>query len=124
MLKNIIFIIFGFALLIGGADLLVKGSSNIAKRFHIPEMLIGLTIVSIGTSMPELFITISSANKGAIDLIIGNAIGSNIINLMLILGITAMIRPLVIEKDVKFVHLPVAYLSTIAIYAKRYMGNW
>lgn len=117
MLTNILLIVVGFVLLIVGADLLVRGSSNIAKRFHIPEMIIGLTIVAIGTSMPELVVTISSAYKGATDLIIGNAIGSNIFNLLLILGITAALRPIKLEKDVKIVHLPVAYVSTLAILA-------
>lgn len=115
MLITIALIIVGFLLLIVGADLLVRGSSNIAKRFHIPEMIIGLTIVALGTSMPELMITVSSATKGATDLIIGNAIGSNICNLLLVLGVTAILRPIKMEEDVKIVHLPVAYLSTIAI---------
>ena len=65
--------------------------------------------------MPELMITISSADKGATDLIIGNAIGSNVCNLLFILGMTAMLRPIILEKDVKIVHLPVAYISTLAI---------
>ena len=84
MLITILLIIVGFFLLIFGADLLVRGSSNIAKRFNISEMIIGLTIVSIGTSLPELMITISSAQKGATDLIIGNAVGSNLCNLLLL----------------------------------------
>lgn len=117
MLEITISVIAGFALLMLGADLLVRGSSNIAKRFHIPEMIIGVTIVALGTSMPELMITISSAQKGATDLIIGNAIGSNLCNLLLILGITAVLRPIKMEKDVKIVHLPVAYISTLTIFA-------
>lgn len=115
MILTIIFMVIGFLLLVLGADLLVRGSSNIAKRFHIPEMLIGLTIVAFGTSMPELMITISSAQKGATDLIMGNAIGSNICNLLLILGITAILRPVNIEKDTKIVHLPVALLSSLIV---------
>ena len=123
MLITSLLIVLGFVLLIVGADLLVRGSSNIAKRFHIPEMIIGLTIVAIGTSMPELMITISSAQKGASDLIIGNAIGSNLCNLLFILGITAVLRPMKLEKDVKIVHLPVALLSTFAILAMG-LGLW
>lgn len=123
MLETIALIIIGFLLLVFGADLLVRGSSNIAKRFNIPEMLIGLTIVAIGTSMPELMITITSASKGATDLIIGNAIGSNLCNLLLILGITAMLRPIELDKDVKTVHLPAAYVSTLAILAMG-LGMW
>ena len=83
MVLDIFFIILGFALLINGANLLVKGASNIAKRFHISEMIIGLTIVAIGTSAPELIVTITSATKGVSDLIIGNAVGSNLCNLLL-----------------------------------------
>ena len=112
---TIIMMIIGFLLLVLGADMLVKGSSNIAKRFHIPEMLIGLTIVALGTSMPELVITISSAGKGATDLIIGNAIGSNICNLLLILGVTAILRTIEIDKETRRIHLPVALISNITI---------
>lgn len=115
MIQAILLICVGFICLIIGADLLVRGSSNIAKRFNIPEMIIGLTIVALGTSMPELMITISSAHKGASDLIIGNAIGSNLCNLLFILSITAILRPIKLEKDVKIIHLPVAYISTLAI---------
>ena len=117
MLITCLLITFGFGLLIFGADLLIKGSSNVAKRFHISEIIIGLTIVAFGTSMPELVITISSANKDAADLIIGNAIGSNLCNLLLVLGIAAFLRPIVLEKDVKIVHIPVAMISTLAIMA-------
>ena len=123
MVISIFLITIGFTLLIAGAELLIRGSSNIAKRFHIPEMMIGLTIVAIGTSLPELFITISSAQKNATDLIIGNAVGSNLCNLLLILGIAASLRPLELEKDVKIIHLPVAYISTLAIIIMG-LGMW
>lgn len=108
-------LIIGFLLLIVGADLLVKGSSNIAKKFHIPEMIIGLTIVALGTSMPELIITITSANQNATDLIMGNAIGSNLCNLLFILGMVAILRPVNIDDETKFIHIPVALFSTLAI---------
>lgn len=74
MLLPIVLIIFGFALLIKGADFLVEGASNIAKKFHIPEMIIGLTIVSIGTSMPELFVSTTSTLEGHSDMAMGNVI--------------------------------------------------
>lgn len=83
MLGYIILIIIGFALLIIGADLLIKGASNVAKKFKISETIIGLTIVALGTSAPELIITITSAMQGATDLIIGNAVGSNLCNILL-----------------------------------------
>ena len=88
MFINILMVILGFVLLVIGADLLVRGASNIATKFRIPEMLIGLTIVALGTSAPELIITITSAQAGATDLIIGNAIGSNLCNILFILGLT------------------------------------
>ena len=115
MFFNILMIIIGFIFLVLGANLLVKGSSNIAKKFHIPEILLGLTIVALGTSMPELFITVSSAKKDSYDLIIGNAIGSNFCNLLLILGIMAIMRPVKIDKDAKKIHLPIAIISTLVI---------
>ena len=115
MFFNIIMIILGFGLLVLGADFLVKGSSNIAKKFHIPEMLIGLTIVALGTSAPELIITISSATSGANDLILGNAIGSNLCNLLFILGLMCVIRPIEIEKDAVKVHIPMAFISAVII---------
>ena len=87
MVLAIFLIIIGFALLIVGADLLVDGSSNVAKRFHIPEIIIGLTIVSIGTSMPELFVSTTSSLDGFSDMALGNVIGSNLCNFLLILGI-------------------------------------
>ena len=76
MILSSILIVIGFVLLIVGADLLVDGASGIAKNFHIPEIIIGLTIVSIGTSMPELFVSITSALDGYSDMAIGNIVGS------------------------------------------------
>lgn len=108
-------IILGFVLLVVGADMLVKGASNIAKKFHIPEMLIGLTIVAIGTSAPELIITITSSQNSSTELIIGNAIGSNLCNLLFILGLMAVIRPVKIDKEARNFHIPVALLSSIVI---------
>lgn len=110
-----IMIVIGFVLLVLGAELLVRGSSNIASKFHIPEMLIGLTIVALGTSAPELIITVTSAFSGNTDLIIGNAIGSNLCNLLFILGLMAIIRPIFIDEDAKKVHIPIAFLSVLVI---------
>ena len=110
-----IMIVIGFVLLVLGAELLVRGSSNIASKFHIPEMLIGLTIVALGTSAPELIITVTSAFSGNTDLIIGNAIGSNLCNLLFILGLIAIIRPVLIDEDAKKIHVPIAFLSALVI---------
>ena len=110
-----IMIVIGFVLLVLGAELLVRGSSNIASKFHIPEILIGLTIVALGTSAPELIITVTSAFSGNTDLIIGNAIGSNLCNLLFILGLMAIIRPVLIDEDAKKIHIPIAFLSVLVI---------
>ena len=115
MLFKILMIIIGFVLLVLGANFLIKGSTNIAKKFHIPEMLIGLTIVALGTSAPELIITITSANKGASDLIIGNAIGSNLCNLLLILGLMAILRPVQIDKEAVKIHIPISLFATLFV---------
>lgn len=101
MVIQIIFIILGFTLLVKGADILVEGSSAVAKKVNIPEIIIGLTIVSIGTSMPEIFVSITSILRGYEDMSIGNIIGSNICNLLLILGISALIRPMKFQKQTK-----------------------
>lgn len=108
-----ILIIIGFVLLIKGADFLVEGSSDIAKRFHIPEIVIGLTIVSIGTSLPELLVSLNSATKGYSDMSLGNAIGSNICNLLLILGTSASIRRLKLKKETRYIEVPLCILYTI-----------
>lgn len=115
MILEILMIILGFVLLICGANLLIKGSVNIAKKFHIPEILIGLTIVALGTSAPELIVTITSASKGAGDLILGNAIGSNLCNLLLILGLMAVLRPIKVDKDAKNIHIPVSFFATLLV---------
>lgn len=113
MFLSIILIILGFILLIKGADFLVNGASIIAKRFHIPELIIGLTIVSIGTSMPELFLSITSAIKGYSDLTIGNVIGSNISNIFIILGISAIIKPIHFKRETRLIELPMCFAISI-----------
>ena len=116
MLLNIILIIIGFILLIKGADFLVDGASEIAKRFHIPEIVIGLTIVAIGTSMPELVVSVTSALEGHSDLAIGNVVGSNIANMFLILGVCSIIRPLVFKKETRLFEIPFTIFATIILF--------
>lgn len=115
MILSAILIVVGFVLLIVGADVLVDGSSGIAKKFHIPEIIIGLTIVSIGTSMPELFVSITSALEGHSDMAIGNIIGSNLSNLLLILGISATIKPVVFQKETRLYEIPMCLAVTIIL---------
>lgn len=113
MLISVMFIILGFIFLIKGADFLVEGASNLAKKFHIPEIIIGLTIISIGTSMPELFVSITSSIGGYSDMAIGNVIGSNIVNLLFILGISAWLNPIEVKKETKFIEIPLCLVITI-----------
>lgn len=115
MLLSVFLIIIGFIFLIASADLLVDGSSGIAKKFHIPEIIIGLTIVSIGTSMPELFVSITSALEGHSDMSLGNIIGSNLSNLLLILGLSAIIKPVVFQKETRLYEIPMCLFFTITL---------
>ena len=99
MLLQIAILIAGLLLILFGANYLVDGSSSIARRFGLSEFVIGLTIVGIGTSTPEMVVSFLSAFKGNADMAIGNIVGSNILNTMLILGLTAIIAPLIITKS-------------------------
>lgn len=100
---QIILLVVGFILLIKGADWFVDGAAGIADRLGIPQLIIGLTIVAMGTSAPEAAISISAAIKGSADISVGNVVGSNIMNVLLILGLTSLIMPLKVQKStVKF----------------------
>lgn len=103
MLNNIVFLILGMVFLIKGADLFVESSSNIARILKIPSFIIGLTIVSLGTSAPELAVSITASVKNASSLSFGNVIGSNIFNILIVLGISSFFAPIIIRKeDMKF----------------------
>lgn len=123
MIINILLIIVGFILLVKGADWLVEGASGVAKKFHIPEIIIGLTIVSIGTSMPELFVSVTSAIKNLEDISLGNVIGSNICNLLLILGLSATINPIIFKKETKMFEIPMNLGITILFLILCNIGN-
>ncbi len=115
MLLTIILLIIGFALLIKGADFLVDGSSSIAKRFGISDLVIGLTVVAFGTSAPELVVNIVSAMQGNPDIAIGNILGSNIANILLILGITAIITPLAVKRSTTWKEVPFSLLAILML---------
>lgn len=123
MILEVVLIILGFILLIKGADFLVDGSSKIAKKFHIPEIIIGLTIVSIGTSMPELFVSITSAIEGYPDMAVGNVIGSNLCNLLLILGLSAVIKTIEFKKETRLIETPMTLLVTIILFVLCNIGT-
>lgn len=123
MILEVVLIILGFILLIKGADFLVDGSSKIAKKFHIPEIIIGLTIVSIGTSMPELFVSITSAIEGYPDMAVGNVIGSNLCNLLLILGLSAVIQAIEFKKETRLIEIPMTLFVTIILFVLCNIGT-
>lgn len=113
MLLNIIFLILGFVVLIKGADVFVDGASSVAGRLKVPKMLIGLTIVAFGTSAPELAVSVQSILSGSGDIVIGNVVGSNILNILLILGISSMFHSLVVKDDTVKRELPIVILITL-----------
>lgn len=114
MLLYILFLA-GFLLLVKGADILVAGASAIARKYQVSDMVVGLTIVSIGTSMPELIVNILSSLQGQSDLAIGNVFGSNVANLLLILGVTAIICPLPLKRSTILTELPFSLIATLLV---------
>lgn len=116
MILHYTLLIIGFVLLIAGADYLVKGASAIAKKFNISDLIIGLTIVSIGTSAPELAVNILASINGQAGMAIGNVVGSNIFNFLAIIGITAVIRPIPLKSSLIKVEIPFAVLASIALF--------
>jgi cation:H+ antiporter len=115
MLTYILFVL-GFVLLVKGADLLVDGSSSIAKQIGISDIVIGLTIVSLGTSAPELLVNIVASFKGNADIGIGNILGSNISNIFLILGIAALIYPLKIKHNTTWKEIPLNMMAAVVLF--------
>ncbi len=110
-----IILIAGFLLLIKGADFFVEGSSRIARRLNIPPLIIGLTLVAFGTSAPEAAVSITSALQGQNDMAIGNIVGSNIFNLLFVVGIAAFIAPLKVKKSIISKEFPFALLSAFVL---------
>ncbi len=112
---NILFLIGGLILILLGANGLTDGSASVAKRFRIPPIVIGLTIVAFGTSAPELTVSVSSALKGSADIAIGNVVGSNIFNTLMIVGCTALFAPIVITRNTLRKEIPLCILSSVVL---------
>lgn len=116
MVVNILLLILGFILLIKGADVFVDGASSTARNFKVSKMLIGLTIVAFGTSAPEFAVSMSALSSGSTDMVLGNVIGSCILNILLILGVAAIIKPLKIHDNTVKKEMPLALLiSTLLV---------
>lgn len=111
-----ILLLIGFILLIKGADFFVDGASSIAKTLKVPSLIIGLTIVAFGTSAPELAVSITSALKGQNGIAVGNVVGSNIFNVLMVVGIAAIIYPLTVKKSVLFKEFPFTVLSCVVLF--------
>ena len=116
-------LIVGFVMLIKGADWFVDGASMIAKKFGIPQIVIGLTIVAFGTSAPEAAISITSAVNNSAGLAIGNVLGSNIMNVLLILGLCAAVTPLAVQKNTLYIEIPFVTVITAALMIMGVVGN-
>ncbi|MFC2277381.1 MAG: calcium/sodium antiporter [Prevotella nigrescens] len=115
MLLNLIFIIVGIVLVLWGADRLTEGSVAVAERMNIPQIVIGLTVVAMGTSMPEFCVSLISALKGTPDLAVGNVVGSNIFNSLFIVGITATIAPMAILRATVMKDIPFALVASVIL---------
>lgn len=116
----VIWLLVGLALILWGANALTDGSSSIASRLGVSNLVIGLTVVAFGTSTPELVISIVSAVNGSAPLAVGNTVGSNIFNILAIIGITALVRPIKVERTIMTTELPILLLSSVVIWA---LGN-
>ncbi|MBE0676168.1 MAG: calcium/sodium antiporter [Bacteroidales bacterium] len=113
---NVLLLAGGFVALIYGAGMLVDGASALAKRFNVPDIVIGLTIVAFGTSAPELVVNLFSSINHNSDLALGNVIGSNIFNVLAILGISALIRPLTVKTATTWIEIPLSLLAAVVVF--------
>ncbi len=116
MILSIFLVLVGLGILIVGGESLVRGASSIAKRLKVAPIVIGLTIVAFGTSAPELAVNLFSAFEGSVDIAVGNVIGSNIANILLILGICALIRTIRVQKNTTWKEIPLALLAVLLVF--------
>ena len=116
-------LVLGFAMLVKGADWFVDGSAGIADKFGVPQLVIGLTIVAMGTSAPEAAVSITAALKGNADITIGNIVGSNILNILIILGISSAIVAIAVAKSTIRIEIPYMIVITLLLLGLGYTGN-
>lgn len=115
MLLNALWIVVGVVLVLWGADRLTEGAVAVAERLRVPQIVIGLTIVALGTSMPELCVSVVSALKGTPDLAVGNVVGSNIFNALLIVGVAVLVAPMTILRSTVFKDVPCALVASVVL---------
>lgn len=123
MLIEMLLLIVGFVMLVKGADWFVEGVAGIAEKFGIPQLVIGLTIVAMGTSAPEAAVSITSAIKGNAGITIGNIVGSNILNILIILGLTAVITNVAVQKSTIRYEIPFMLIITLVLLVQGMTGN-
>jgi cation:H+ antiporter len=116
MIVQLFLLILGFGILIAGADWLVTGGSALARKYKVSELAIGLTIVAFGTSMPEFVVNAFAAHQSHGDLVFGNVIGSNIINLFAILGITGLITPIMVQSSTVWKEIPISFFGVLLLF--------
>jgi cation:H+ antiporter len=115
MLINLLLIVVGIVMVLKGADVLTKGGADLARRMNVSELVVGLTIVAAGTSAPELFVSLVSALKGTPDLAVGNVVGSNIMNTLVIVGVTAMVSPIAIARQTVAKDMPFTVVASVLL---------
>ncbi len=120
---EILLLVLGFAMLVKGADWFVEGAAGIASKFGIPQLVVGLTIVAMGTSAPEAAVSITAALKGNAGIAVGNVVGSNILNILIILGLTGLITSVAVQKSTLFIEIPYMLLITGVLLIMGMMGN-
>jgi cation:H+ antiporter len=118
-----VYLIAGLVLLVAGAEVLVRGAAKLAAQFGIPPLIIGLTVVAFGTSAPETAVSVQSAINGSGDLAIGNVVGSNIANVLLILGLTALVAPLIVSRQLIRLDVPIMIGASLVVYALAWDGE-
>lgn len=123
IIKPYIFLVIGFFLLVKGADYFVDGSSSIAKKLRIPDIIVGLTIVAMGTSAPELAVSVSAALSGSSDISIGNVVGSNLLNILIILGLSGVILPLAVDRSMFKRDFPMLLTTAVVLPLLCLVGN-
>ena len=116
-------LVIGFFMLVKGADYFVDGAAGVATKFGIPQLVVGLTIVAMGTSAPEAAVSITGAMSGAADISVGNVVGSNILNILIILGITGVITSVAVQKSTLFVEMPFMLAITVVLIVLGLTGN-
>ena len=120
MILNCLLLVVGIALVLWGADRFTDGACAIARRWNVSEMVIGLTIVALGTSLPEFMVSFFSVLKGSADMSVGNIVGSNIFNTLVIIGASALMMKMHVERSLLFYDIPLSMLAALSLYFVAY----